>query len=50
VIPPLIAEGNAIEIGVDKCRVVIRKNVGHMPPLEEPIELAKEIESFIYKN
>ena len=43
-IPPLIAEGNAIEIGAEKCRVVIRNNVGHMPPIEEPQELAKEIE------
>lgn len=43
VIPPLMAEGNATEIGKEKCKVVIRDEVGHMPPMEEPREMGEII-------
>lgn len=40
VIKPLTATGNAIEIGEDKCTVLIKDNIGHMPPLEDPVDMA----------
>ncbi|KAM3128579.1 hypothetical protein pb186bvf_019276, partial [Paramecium bursaria] len=47
IIQPIVAKGNVIEIGEDKCKLVIREGIGHMPPIEDPDDLAKEIQQFI---
>lgn len=43
IIQPIAAKGNVIEIGEHKCKLVIREGIGHMPPIEDPDDLAKEI-------
>lgn len=47
VIPKIYAEGNAKEIGEEKCTLIIRPDVGHMPPIEDDANLAIEISRFI---
>ncbi|CAK56695.1 unnamed protein product (macronuclear) [Paramecium tetraurelia] len=47
VIPKVFAEGNAKEIGEEKCTLIIRPGVGHMPPIEDVVNLALEISRFI---
>ncbi|CAD8084495.1 unnamed protein product [Paramecium sonneborni] len=47
VIPQIYAQGNAKEIGEDKCTLIIRPGVGHMPPIEDDANLAQEISRFI---
>ncbi|CAD8077760.1 unnamed protein product [Paramecium primaurelia] len=47
VIPKVYAEGNAKEIGEEKCTLIIRPGVGHMPPIEDDANLAIEISRFI---
>jgi len=34
IIDKKLAEGNGVEIGMEKCTVVIKKNCGHMPPFD----------------
>jgi hypothetical protein len=34
-----MAEGNSVEIGKEKCTVVINSNCGHMPPFDDPKDL-----------
>ncbi|CAD8086373.1 unnamed protein product [Paramecium sonneborni] len=47
VIPYIQAQGNAKEIGEEKCTVIIRPGIGHMPPIEDDTNLAQEISRFI---
>jgi hypothetical protein len=47
VIPKIFAEGNAKEIGEDKCNLIIRPGVSHMPPIEDYENLAEEINRFV---
>lgn len=47
VIPKIFAEGNAKEIGEEKCKVIIRPGIGHMPPNEDTVILADEIIHFV---
>lgn len=43
VIPKIFAEGNAKEIGEEKCKIIIRPGIGHMPPIEDSVFLGNEI-------
>lgn len=47
VIPKIYAEGNYKEIGEEKCSLIIRPGIGHMPPLEDYENLANEIIKFL---